>query len=217
MPSQRSLPLFPLNTVLFPQMSIPLQIFEERYKTMLQECLDSDSRFGVTLIREGSEVGAPAVPHDVGTIARIVQVNRIEGDRYFISAIGERRFRVVEITRRQPFISAQVELLDEYGDGNEPVPENLVIEATELFSEYARFSVGTSGGWVRDTRTPSDPAHLSYHIANKVQMDMSEKQSLLERESAERRLAAEVEMLKRNARVLRQQMTWQLLSRFSRQ
>ena len=215
MSSQRRLPLFPLNTVLFPQAAIPLQIFEERYKVMLEECLESDSRFGVTLIREGAEVGDPAVPHDVGTVARIIQVNRIEGDRYFVSAIGERRFRVIEIIQHRPFISAQVELLDEFGD--DPVPENLIIEATDLFGEYARYSVGTTGGWVSDTKVPTDPAHLSYHIAGKVQMDLSDKQGLLEQESAERRLAAEIDMLKRNSRVLRQQMSWQLLSRFSRQ
>ena len=213
MADRRALPLFPLNTVLFPHASIPLQIFEERYKAMLQECLGSDSRFGVTLIREGAEVGAPAVPHDVGTVARIVQVNRIDGDRYFVSAVGERRFRVIEITRQRPFISAQVELLDEYDDA----PERLIIEATDLFGEYARFAVGANGGWVSETRVPSDPAHLSYHIAGKVQMDLSDRQRLLERESAEERLEAEVAMLKRNSRVLRQQMTWQLLSRFSRQ
>ena len=215
MSSQRRLPLFPLNTVLFPQAAIPLQIFEERYKLMLEECLESDSRFGVTLIREGAEVGEPAVPHEVGTIARIIQVNRIEGDRFFVSAVGERRFRVIEITQHRPFISAQVELLDEFGD--EPVPENLIIEATDLFGEYARYSVGTSGGWVSDTKVPTDPAHLSYHIAAKVQMDIPDRQRLLEQEHAETRLAAEVDMLKRNSRVLRQQMAWQLLSRFSRQ
>ncbi len=181
---------------------------------MLRECLDSDSRFGVSLIREGAEVGDPAVPHDIGTVARIVQVNRIEGDRYFVSAVGERRFRIIEVTQRRPFMAAQVELLEEYGDT--PVPENMVLEATDLFGEYARFSVGTAGGWVSETRVPSDPAHLSYHIAGRVQMDLSERQSLLERESAERRLAAEIDMLKRNSRVLRQQMRWQLLSRFSR-
>ncbi|MYA62702.1 MAG: peptidase S16 [Dehalococcoidia bacterium] len=215
MSSQRRLPLFPLNTVLFPQAAIPLQIFEERYKLMLEECLESDSRFGVTLIREGAEVGEPAVPHEVGTVARIVQVNRIEGDRFFVSAIGERRFRVIEITQHKPFISAQVELLDEFGD--EPVPENLIIEATDRFGEYARYSVGTSGGWVSDTKVPTDPAHLSYHIAGKVKMDLSDRQLLLEQESAEQRLAAEIDMLKRNSRALRQQMAWQLLSRFSRQ
>ena len=215
MSNQRRLPLFPLNTVLFPQAAIPLQIFEERYKLMLEECLESDSRFGVTLIREGAEVGEPAVPHDVGTVARIIQVNRIEGDRVFVSAIGERRFRVIEITQRRPFISAQVELLDEFGD--EPVPENLIAEATDLFGEYARYSVGTTGGWVRATRVPSDPAHLSYHIAGKIQMDLSDRQRLLEQESAQQRLSAEIDFMKRNTRVLRQQMAWQLLSRFSRQ
>ncbi|MXY20489.1 MAG: peptidase S16 [Dehalococcoidia bacterium] len=215
MSSQRRLPLFPLNTVLFPQAAIPLQIFEERYKLMLEECLESDSRFGVTLIREGAEVGEPAVPHEVGTVARIIQVNRIEGDRFFVSAIGERRFRVIEITQHKPFISAQVELLDEFGE--EPVPENLIIEATDRFGEYARYSVGTSGGWVSDTKVPTDPAHLSYHIAGKVKMDLSDRQLLLEQESAEQRLAAEIDMLKRNSRALRQQMAWQLLSRFSRQ
>lgn len=215
MQSQRGLPLFPLNTVLFPQAAIPLQIFEERYKMMLQECLNSDSRFGVTLIREGTEVGEPAVPHEVGTVARIIQVNRIEGDRFFVSAIGERRFRIIEVTQDRPFMAAQVELLDEIGDT--PVSENLIVEATDLFGEYARFSVGTSGGWVSETRVPDDPAHLSYHIAGKMQMDIADKQRLLEQESAEQRLAAEIELMKRNARVLRQQMTWQLLSRFSRQ
>ncbi len=212
---QRRLALFPLNTVLFPHASLPLQIFEERYKLMLRECLESDSRFGVTLIREGAEVGAPAVPRDIGTVARIVQVNRIEGDKFFVSAVGERRFRIIEITQRRPFISAQVELLDDIGDTQ--VSESLIIEATDLFGEYARFSVGVSGGWVKRTKVPSDPTALSYHIADKVQMELSDKQRLLEQESTERRLGAEIDILKRRSRVIRQQMTWQLLSRFSRQ
>ena len=182
---------------------------------MLQECLDSDSRFGVTLIQEGAEVGEPAIPHDVGTVARIVQVNRIEGDRYFVSAVGERRFRIIEVTQDRPFMSARVELLDEIGDT--PVSESLISEATDLFGEYARFSVGASGGWVSETKVPADPAHLSYHIAGKMQMDLSDRQRLLEQESAQQRLSAEIDLMKRNARVLRQQMTWQLLSRFSRQ
>ena len=182
---------------------------------MLEECLESDSRFGVTLIREGTEVGEPAVPHDVGTVARIVQVNRIEGDRFFVSAIGEKRFRVIEIMQDRPFISAQVELLDEFGD--DPVPEDLIAEATELFGEYARYSVGTTGGWVSKTRVPSNPAHLSYHIAAKVQMDLSDRQDLLEQPFALQRLNVEIDLLKQNSRVLRQQMAWQLLSRFSRQ
>ena len=209
---ERGLPLFPLNTVLFPQASIPLQIFEERYKAMLRECLDSDSRFGVTLIREGSEVGGPATPHEVGAVARIVQVNQIEGGRFFVSAVGERRFRLIEITQRRPFMAGRVELLDE---GDEP-PEDLIAEVTDLFSEYALFSVGMSGGWVSRTRAPSDPVALSYHIAGRLQAGLREKQRLLEQVSAADRLRAEAEMMKRDSRMMRQQMSWQLLSRFSR-
>ena len=82
------LPLFPLNVVMFPNTSIPLQIFEDRYKQMLRDCLDGDSRFGVTLIKEGAEVGDPATPHSVGTVADIVHVNRVSGDRFFISIFG---------------------------------------------------------------------------------------------------------------------------------
>ena len=182
---------------------------------MLQECLDSDSRFGVTLIQEGAEVGDPAVPHNVGTVARIIQVNRIEGDRFFVSAVGERRFRIIRVTQDRPFMAAEVELLDEIGDA--PVSESLITEATDLFGEYARFSVGASGGWVSETRVPTDPARLSYHIASKIQMELSDRQRMLEQENAEQRLAAEIDLMKRNSRLLRQQMTWQLLSRFSRQ
>ncbi|MDP6513158.1 MAG: LON peptidase substrate-binding domain-containing protein, partial [SAR202 cluster bacterium] len=74
MPSaERILPLFPLNSVLFPGASIPLQIFEDRYKQMLRDCLDADSRFGVVLIKSGREVGGSAEPHATGTVAQIVQ------------------------------------------------------------------------------------------------------------------------------------------------
>ena len=65
MPSaERILPLFPLNSVLFPGESIPLQIFEDRYKQMLKDCLNADSRFGIVLIKSGREVGSPAEPHN---------------------------------------------------------------------------------------------------------------------------------------------------------
>ena len=91
----RRLPLFPLNTVLFPGVSLPLQIFEERYKLMLRECMESDKRFGVSLIREGDEVGGPAVPHVVGTVAHLVQVSPIEGDRFFRGRRGWAAFQGV--------------------------------------------------------------------------------------------------------------------------
>ena len=132
-----------------------------------------------------------------------------------MSAVGEQRFRIVEVTQDRPFISAEVELLEEIGDS--PVSEDLISEATDMFGEYARLALGVSGGWVRVTRTPSEPVSLSYHIARSVQMELEDRQRLLERESAERRLEAEIDMLKRSTDSVRRQMVWQFLSRFSRQ
>ena len=211
----RRLPLFPLNTVLFPGASLPLQIFEERYKLMLRECMESDSKFGVSLIREGTEVGGPALPHDVGTVAHLVQVSRIEGDRFFVAAVGQRRFRVSEITQWTPYVAAEVELLDEGAD--ETVPDALIEETTGAFSEYARISMGIDGGWVRQPRVPKSPLALSYHIACNMQLDLPGKQSLLEQESVASRLRAELDILSRDSAEMRQQMVWQMVGRFSRQ
>ena len=214
--SKRRLPLFPLNTVLFPNASLPLQIFEERYKLMLRECMESDNRFGVALIREGPEVGGPAVPHEIGTVAHITQVNRIDGDRFFVSAVGVQRFRILEVTQREPFVTAEVELLNDASPDLESSNE-LVRDATDACSNYACASVGVTGGWVSQTRVPSDPEALSYHIANSVQMDVGDKQSLLEHDSSAGRLTAEVEMLRKSYEDLRRQMSWEMMTRFSRQ
>ena len=211
----RRLPLFPLNTVLFPGASLPLQIFEERYKLMLRECMESDNKFGVSLIREGTEVGGPALPHVVGTVAHLVQVSRIEGDRFFVAAIGQRRFRVSEITQWTPFVAAEVELLDEGAD--ETVPDTLIEETTSAFSEYARVSMGMAGGWVRQPRIPKSPLALSYHIACNLQVDLPGKQSLLEQESVASRLQAELDLLSRESAKLRRRMVWEMIGRFSRQ
>lgn len=213
---RRRLPLFPLNTVLFPNASLPLQIFEERYKLMLRECMESDNRFGVALIREGPEVGGPAVPHEIGTVAHITQVNRIDGDRFFVSSVGVQRFRMLGITQREPFVAADVEILEDASPDLQS-SDDLVHQATDAFSSYAQASVGISGGWVSRTRVPSDPEALSYHIANSIQVDLGEKQRLLEHESSASRLTAEVRLLEKGYEDLRRQMSWEMMTRFSRQ
>ena len=91
----RRLPLFPLHTVLFPGATIPLQVFEERYKKMMKVCLESDGRFGVVLIKDGQEVGGSAIPHNIGTIAKVLTVSESSMDRLHITAIGEERFQIL--------------------------------------------------------------------------------------------------------------------------
>src|SRR3982074_2077521 len=92
----KDLPLFPLNTVLFPGGRLPLQIFEQRYMEMAKACLRDGSPFGVGLSREGAEVGAPAMPMDIGCLARIVEWDMEQLGVLQISARGGRRFRILE-------------------------------------------------------------------------------------------------------------------------
>src|SRR5215472_17731194 len=94
--TQRVVPLFPLEqVVLFPGMSLPLRIFEERYKVMIGACQVTDQLFGVVLIRSGREVGEPAVPERVGCTARMLRVERIPDGQMHILTVGEQRFRLI--------------------------------------------------------------------------------------------------------------------------
>src|SRR5258706_3015917 len=90
------LPLFPLNTVLFPGGRLPLRVSEQRYMGMAKTCLKDGTPFGVCLIREGSEVGKPAVPAGVGTLARITDWDMPQLGLLQVVARGEGRFRILE-------------------------------------------------------------------------------------------------------------------------
>jgi len=109
-----SIPLFALNTVLFPEGLLPLRVFEPRYVTMVSQCLRGDSGFGVVTIERGHEVGEAAACHAVGTYARIVDFDRADNGLLTIVARGERRFRVID-TEVQPdrLLTGRVHWLDE--------------------------------------------------------------------------------------------------------
>ena len=93
------LPLFPLNTVLFPRGPLPLRIFETRYTDMVKRCMRESSCFGVVLLREGREAGAAASFAEIGTSARIIDFNLLPDSLLGISCRGERRFRVLRTWR----------------------------------------------------------------------------------------------------------------------
>jgi hypothetical protein len=102
------LPMFPLGTVLFPSMVLPLRIFEPRYLEMISVCLEGDKRFGVVLITRGSEVGGGEGRSDIGCTASIVQVQ--SGDsQMFLATVGTGRIRVLEWLSDDPFPQAMVE------------------------------------------------------------------------------------------------------------
>jgi Lon protease-like protein len=115
------LPLFPLGTVLFPGGLLPLRVFEQRYLAMAKACLRDGTPFGVCLIREGAEVGAPATPEPVGCTARIAQWDMQQLGLLQIVAHGEQRFRILERRLQDDGLArARVELLPPETD--EPVP-----------------------------------------------------------------------------------------------
>jgi hypothetical protein len=109
------LPLFPLHSVLFPGVALPLHIFEERYRKMVARCLDRGEPFGVVLIRDGREVGGGALSlAEVGTTAIIRQAGRYPDGRLDIVTVGGRRFRIGELDpSREPYLVADVTILEE--------------------------------------------------------------------------------------------------------
>jgi len=94
-PEAALLPLFPLNAVLFPGGTLALKVFEQRYMSLVKDCFKQEGTFGICLIAEGAEVGAPAVPHPVGTEARIVAWDMTQPGILNITVRGEERFRVL--------------------------------------------------------------------------------------------------------------------------
>ena len=198
------LPLFPLNLVLFPGMALPLHIFEERYKTMIGDCLDSESPFGVLLIREGQEVGGGAIPFRLGTTARIVHVDHLEGGRMNLITQGERRFQVVEMTRQMPILVGQVEFLDEPLGETSP---SVLAEVGEAYSTYRGHLAALSGGWSARSEPPEDPVSLSYAVAGSLALPNDLRQSLLEMPSAADRLERLLPLLVRGNEVLAEEVT----------
>lgn len=117
---RETLPIFPLNTVLFPDALLPLRIFEVRYMDMARACLRESSPFGVCLIREGQEVGAPAVPENIGCVARLEQPDMEELGILKVVAHGTERFRIVSSeVDKHGLIVAEVERVEAEADAIE--------------------------------------------------------------------------------------------------
>lgn len=103
------IPIFPLNTVLFPRGVLPLRVFETRYVDMVRECMKSSTPFGVVAIRAGNEVGTAAEPYDVGTLAHIIACDVEDLGVLLLHTQGGERFRIIEKrTQRNQLIEARI-------------------------------------------------------------------------------------------------------------
>lgn len=133
-----TIPLFPLNTVLFPGGPLKLRIFEPRYVDMIGRCMREDEGFGVALIIEGVEAGGPARTVDTGTLARIVDFEKMEDGLLGVTAHGRERFSVSHVERRSDGLNvADVTWIA--AEPTAPVPEEFSALAELARRAFAQF------------------------------------------------------------------------------
>jgi Lon protease-like protein len=201
---ERDLPLFLLNTVLFPRMPLPLHIFEPRYREMIARCLQERIGFGVLLIKEGDEVGGTAEPFSVGTIARIVNTQPLDDGRFNLLTLGVVRFRVLHTHSDQSYLTGDIRRwADEMGETS-TLPK-LTRAAHKAFVEYvaALGELADEAEGTGQVKAPFDPQVLSYTIGANLQISNEEKQALLEAETVQARLQQELVLLEREREFLR--------------
>ena len=198
------IPLFPLpNVVLFPGVRLPLHIFEERYKTMVNGCIGEKNPFGVVLFNGEEEKGSNI--EKVGVLARVVQVERLEDGRMNIVTEGEDRFRILELKEPSPFWSAEIESVDDR-DEAESVLGELQSEVSKLYLDAYRKGVELTGERAAELELPDSASELSFMVAYVLDMESDEKQRLLEMTSASDRLEALIDYLRSANENLRQQL-----------
>ena len=195
------LPLFPLNTVLFPGMILPLRIFEERYKLMIQHCIDEERPFGVLLIREGQEVGGTVVPYTVGTSTLIASVTRTDGGRMNIITIGLDRFRLRTLRHDRPYLVGDAEPFPLTG-GHTEQAQALVGPIRALLSQYLSLLELAQGHNIEIQDVPDDPRTLALLVAITLQLPMPQKQGLLAQPDVARMLLAEQAIMNREQLLL---------------
>jgi hypothetical protein len=191
------IPIFPLHALLLPHVDLGIHVFEERYRSLVAHSLSNGHTFGVVLIKHGREVGGPAEPHEVGTLAHISGYARLPDGRYLLEVEGSRRFRIESHHSTGTYPTARVTWLPE-SIGNFAAARAASGEVAKLFHLYR----ARSGDGDLPVHLPVDPVARSYLVASLLRVDVPEKQTLLEAETAEERLRLEHDILRREIAVL---------------
>lgn len=174
------LALFPLDTVLFPYAQLRLHVFEDRYREMIRDCLNTDRPFGVVLIRSGSEVGDLGDPYLVGTVVRLVSVDTYEDGRMDVQVMGERRFRIRRLEYdAKPYLVGYVEPVVELEIDDPERAISLLYQAREHYQALVEYAFASQSYRVQ-VNFPSDPVVLSFALANLLPLENLQKQFLLE-------------------------------------
>jgi len=194
----RVLPLFPLHVVLFPGRPLPLHVFEPRYRKLLDDCLAGDRRFGVVAIRYGRAEKGGAEVYEVGTVAEIVRVERLDDGRSNIVTRGAERFRILRQLRDQPYLRAEVTLLEEQSAAPSLAPFSAVLRG-----HLQAYLCEMGAGERLAGRLPADPAELAWLAACAAELQLSEQQHLLEIDCLAARLRTTIKFLRREHHLLK--------------
>ena len=167
-------PLFPLNTVLFPGGPLPLRIFEHRYLDMISACLKDDTPFGVLLIRDGAETG-PATTWDTGTLAKVIDWYQGSDGILGITALGTERFRLLSAERQPDGLNVgKIELLPP------PPPMEVPVEFVGLPNILETVLDDLGRLYENLERRPDDARWVVWRFAEILPVSMEEKQAILE-------------------------------------
>jgi Lon protease-like protein len=201
-----TLPLFPLGTVLFPGLLLPLHIFEDRYRQLVRDLADGPEprRFGVIAIRHGRETGVDGIQalYEIGCTAILRQVKPLEDGRYDVVTVGTQRFRLAGLDDSGPYLRGQVDLLTEE-TGDEAGAAQAVRIVRDGFRAYLNALAERGVTQISAPEPPEDPVTLSYLVAASMIIDLGDQQALLAEPDALHRLAAERVLLSRELTMLR--------------
>lgn len=171
--------MFPLGSVLFPSVLLPLHVFEPRYRELVQHCLGADRELGVVLIERGSEVGGGDVRSDAGCAARIVEAVEAEDGRWALAVVGTHRIVVDEWLDDAPFPRADVRPWEDEGPGGD-VLEDRYAEAVAALRRVLGLRAELGGAQApATTEVSEDPVLGSYQVAALAPMGPMDHQRAL--------------------------------------
>jgi Lon protease-like protein len=201
------IPLFPLSHVLLPGMPLPLHIFEQRYRDLIDDIADlpTGPAFGVIALRSGTEAVTPHTTSEgpdvepVGTLAEILEIERADDGTSDLLSVGSRRFRVVALLPEgKPYLRAEIEYLDE-ADGE--LTNAQAVRARELMDVYDSMLMRIAGRGT-GAELPDDANQLSYQLAARLPLPPGEKQALLNDPTTAERLVRLGRLLRREIALL---------------
>ena len=197
--------MFPIAGVLLPRMVLPLQVFEERYKVLMDVCMAGDQRFGVTMIERGSEVGGGDIRAMVGTMAKIASVEELDDGRWNVTVIGTKRFRVRQWLNDDPYPKA---MLEEWPD--EPWNPSVDVRSDDVIRQLRHvLTLAVEAGLSADPMVilDDDPTELSYEISILSPFGPLDRQKLLAAPGPSERLALALELLGEQEDIMRARMS----------